>query len=83
MGRLDDAITLFQNAIDIEPDDTITLLNLASAYELLAKKTVHRAQNKELTAQALAIYKKIIDIDPNNVQAKENMDKLQTKQLID
>lgn len=83
MGRLEKAIDLFREALDIKPDDTITLLNLGFAYEQLAKSyelravsNEPRAISRELRVKAIETYQKILEIDHDNIQAKDRVTKL-------
>ncbi|MEW6676239.1 MAG: tetratricopeptide repeat protein, partial [Nitrospirota bacterium] len=75
MGRLEESISLFKRALNIDPDDTITLLNLGLAYEELSKSY----GQKDLINKAIETYQKVLELDPENAEAKERMSGLKAK----
>ncbi len=76
MGRLAEAIDLFKKAIKIKSDDAITLLNLGVSYEQLAMSYQSGAKSRELKVKAVQTYQKVLELEPDNMQAKERMTKL-------
>jgi tetratricopeptide (TPR) repeat protein len=57
-GRTAEAIEEIQVALEIQPDDVVTLLSLARAYESIGEHN-----------QAVEIYKRVIYLDTNNSEA--------------
>jgi len=76
MGRLAEAVDLFRKALEVKPDDAITLLNLGVSYEELSKSMRQSAESKELRAKAIRTYKEVLKLEPDNIQAKDRMARL-------
>lgn len=58
----DGAITSFQTALTLEPDNTDIRYNLALAYELAGS-----------VDKAIEEYKQVLEIDPEHIGAKNNI----------
>ncbi|MFH1897307.1 MAG: DUF2723 domain-containing protein [Candidatus Desantisbacteria bacterium] len=63
-GMLEEAISQFQKAIELNPAHTLPYLNIALIYE----------KNKNIE-KCLEMCKCVLKIDPNNLQAKQTMDR--------
>ena len=61
-GRLDDAISNLQAAIDVRPEN-------APAHDNLAKALLQKGQ----VAEALVHYRKFLEIEPDNVEARNTL----------
>lgn len=59
-GKEDKALTQIKAVLDLTPDDTAMLIQLAKLYE-----------KQDKTDEALATYRKILDISPDNQEAEE------------
>lgn len=78
-GKLAEAIDLFKKALDIKPDDAITLLNLGVSYEQLAMSYQSGTKSRELKVKAVQTYQKVLELEPDNIQARERLSLIMSK----
>ena len=74
-GRFDEAIELFQQALQYKPNDTITMFNIGLAYEELSRQ---KGQSVFLQ-EAIGTYDRILKIDPQNMRARNRLFSLKKK----
>ncbi|MDB4264704.1 tetratricopeptide repeat protein, partial [bacterium] len=67
-GRLEDALKLYIGVLEIQPEDTETLLSLGEICTAFGKK-----------ADARVFFERILEIEPWNFKAREVLDKLQAR----
>ena len=79
MGLMNQAIEEFSKSLHIDPDNPITILNLAFAYEQLTKEKEQRAKRTELRVKAIQTYEKVLAVDPDNVTARKRIRKLRAE----
>ena len=88
-GKLEGALSRYRKILKAHPNDTSTLKRVGDVFErlnrvdeaiTLYKKTAQHFTNEGFYAKAIAIYKKIIRLDPTLIEAIENLADLQHKQ---
>jgi tetratricopeptide (TPR) repeat protein len=86
-GLTEDAIAEYKLALELKPDNPDIHFNLGLAYEQLAKSYELRTMNKEQSAsggaksrklrvKAINEYKKVLMLNPDDLQARERMTRL-------
>lgn len=60
--RLEEAVTEFQRAVELDPEYTAARLNLGYLYDRLGR-----------LEEAMAEYRKVIELDPGNLLARNNL----------
>ena len=70
-GQYDVAIRQYKEAIKLEPEYIMAMNNLGHAYE-----------QKKLAAQALGIYERVLEIEPNNETAKRRSESLSRRLIV-
>lgn len=85
-GLIEETIIEYKKALEIESNNPDIHFNLGFAYEQLAKIYEQRAINKEqlaesrgLIVKAINEYEKTLSLNPDDVQARERMLRLMTK----
>ena len=88
-GKLEGALSRYRKILKAHPNDTSTLKRVGDVFErlnrvgeaiTLYKKTAQHFTNEGFYAKAIAIYKKIIRLDPTLIEAIENLADLQHRQ---
>ena len=88
-GKLEGALSRYRKVLKAHPNDTSTLKRVGDVFErlnrvgeaiTLYKKTAQHFTNEGFYAKAIAIYKKIIRLDPTLIEAIENLADLQHRQ---
>jgi len=75
-GRSDEAIEDFKRATELDPGLTTARLYLATAYASLYIPGAPSPENKARGEQAIAVFKEILDSDPNNLNAIDGIGSL-------
>lgn len=75
-GKSDDAIEDFKRATEYDPNLTTARLYLATAYASLYIPGAPSPENKARGEQAIAVFKEILDTDPNNLSAIDGIGSL-------
>jgi tetratricopeptide (TPR) repeat protein len=75
-GKSDDAIEDFKRAEELDPSLMNARIYLATAYASLYIPGAPSPENKARGEQAIAVFKEILDIDPNNLSAIDGIGSL-------
>jgi tetratricopeptide (TPR) repeat protein len=75
-GKSDDAIEDFKEAQDLDPSLMNARIYLATAYASLYIPGAPSPENKARGEQAIAVFKEILDVDPNNLSAIDGIGSL-------
>jgi tetratricopeptide (TPR) repeat protein len=70
------AIADFQDAMKLDPDLTVAQLYLATAYQTQYKPGAPSEENKRMADEAIKQYNDILNREPNNLSAIDNMGSL-------
>jgi tetratricopeptide (TPR) repeat protein len=75
-GKSDEAIEDFKRATELDPSLTTAHLYLATAYASLYIPGAPSPENKARGEQAIAVFKEILETDPNNLNAIDGIGSL-------
>jgi tetratricopeptide (TPR) repeat protein len=88
-GKLNAAIDAYLAVLDADPDDTTTLNRVGDLYARLQrlgeaielfKRAAEHFSEEGFTVKAIAIYRKILRLDPLQLEASESLADLQSRQ---